>query len=88
LLDYFRDVRALTRQRLEETHEPQFDREITDEHFGPMTVRQLWAGVASSCAWHGGQIVMIANRLLPAARTAERRGADDHEDAFHGRPFG
>lgn len=65
LLAYFHEVRALTRERLEQTPEEDFDRVIQDEHFGEITVRQLWSGVATSCAWHGGQIVLITNRLLP-----------------------
>ena len=65
LLDYFREVRALSKERLAQTPEPEFDRQIQDEHFGSITVRQLWGGVVTSCAWHGGQIVLIANRLLP-----------------------
>ena len=72
LLSYFDEVRALTRARLEETTEEEFDRTITDEHFGSLTVRQVWAGVATSCAWHGGQIVLIVNRLLPATTLLPR----------------
>ena len=65
LLSYFHEVRALTRDRLERTPEQDFDRTVVDEHFGSITVRQLWGGVVTSCAWHGGQIVLIVNRLLP-----------------------
>ena len=65
LLDYFHDVRALTRTRLAGTSEQSFDAEVLDDHFGRITARQLWAGVVTSGAWHGGQIVIIANRLLP-----------------------
>jgi len=67
LLSYFHEVRALSRDRLEHTREEEFDRTIADEHFGSITVRQVWGGVVTSCAWHGGQIVLIANRLLPKA---------------------
>jgi len=67
LLSYFHEVRALTRERLEGTLEPDFDRAVSDEHFGLITVRQLWGGVVTSCAWHGGQIVLIVKRLLPGA---------------------
>jgi hypothetical protein len=65
LLAYFHEVRTLTKARLARTSEDEFDRLISDEHFGSITARQLWGGVATSCAWHGGQIILIANRLLP-----------------------
>jgi len=65
LVAYFREVRALTRDRLEATPEEAFDRMIGDEHFGSISVRQFWSGVVTSCAWHGGQVVLIANRLVP-----------------------
>ncbi len=65
LLSYFHEVRTLSKARLDQTTEAEFDRRIDDEHFGSITVRQLWGGVVTSCAWHGGQIVLIANRLLP-----------------------
>jgi len=67
LLSYFHEVRALTKDRLERTPEDEFDRIVADERFGSISVRQLWGGVVTSCAWHGGQIVFIANRLLPQA---------------------
>ena len=65
LISYFHEVRALTKDRLQQTREEEFDRMIADEHFGSITVRQVWGGVATSCAWHGGQIMFIVNRLLP-----------------------
>jgi DinB superfamily len=65
LVAYFREVRAISRRRLEETAEDEFDRRVIDDHFGEITVRRLWSGVATSGAWHGGQIVLIANRLVP-----------------------
>lgn len=68
LLSYFGEVRGLSKTRLEQTAEPDFDRQIDDEHFGSITVRQLWGGIVTSCAWHGGQIVFIANRLLASSR--------------------
>ena len=67
LLAYFHEVRASTKDRLEQTCEEEFDRLIADEHFGSLTVRQVWGGVVTSCAWHGGQIIFIANRLLAKA---------------------
>lgn len=67
LVSYFHEVRALTRERLERTREEEFDQMVSDEHFGSITARQVWGGVVTSCAWHGGQIVLIVNRLLPSA---------------------
>ncbi len=58
LLAYFHEVRALTRQRLEDATEEEFNRVIRDEHFGSIAVRQLWAGVAMSC--------QLANSLVKA----------------------
>ncbi len=65
LLDYFHEVRELTKGRLEGTTEADLDRRVQDAHFGPLSVREIWAGVATSFAWHAGQIALIANRLLP-----------------------
>lgn len=65
LLGYLTDVRAMTRQRLEDSHEADFDRRVEDDHYGQITVRQVWGGVVTSFAWHAGQIVLIARRLLP-----------------------
>ena len=70
LLSYFREVRELSRERLQDTDENAFDQAIVDEHFGSLTVRQVWGGVATSGAWHGGQIVLIARRLLPSRATS------------------
>jgi len=69
LLTYFHEVRALSRQRLAETGDEGFDRVIEDEHFGPLSVRHVWAGVATSCAWHSGQIALTARLVAnpPAA---------------------
>jgi hypothetical protein len=44
LLAYFHEVRVSTKDRLEQTCEEEFDRMIADEHFGSLTVRQVWAG--------------------------------------------
>jgi hypothetical protein len=64
LLVYFHEVRTLTHERLEQTSEGDFDRVVQDEQYGRLTVRQVWAGVLTSAAWHGGQIVYL-HRLLP-----------------------
>lgn len=60
LLPYFREVRRLSRERLEELTEPDFDRQVQDERYGTITIRELWAYVITSCAWHSGQITMLA----------------------------
>ena len=65
LLEYFGEVRALSRARLESTTDAELARPVADEHFGQLTARDVWVGVATSCAWHGGQIVMLANRFVP-----------------------
>lgn len=65
LLAYFHEVRALSRDRLEAMSVDDFDRAVTDETFGNVTIRQVWAAVATSGAWHGGQIA-LTNRLIPA----------------------
>ncbi len=64
LLRYFAEVRGLTKHRLEEASEAEFEQLLHDDHFGAISVRQLWGGVVTSCAWHGGQIA-LTNRLLP-----------------------
>jgi uncharacterized damage-inducible protein DinB len=64
LLEYFREVRMLTKERLEKATTESFSDQVRDEQYGMLTVRQLWAGVMSSAAWHGGQIV-YAKRFLP-----------------------
>ena len=64
LLTYFHEVRALTRQRLEESAEAAFGQPLQDDDCGGITVGQLWAGVVTSAAWHGGQIAYV-RRLLP-----------------------
>jgi hypothetical protein len=64
VLEYFREVRALTRERLAGTTAASFATSIQDDRYGVLTVRQVWAGVVTSAAWHGGQIV-YAKRLLP-----------------------
>ena len=65
LLDYFHEVRALSRKRLADSSPEDFDAPVDDESFGRIDVRRVWAGVATSGAWHGGQLVMLANRLIP-----------------------
>ncbi len=64
LLGYFSEARSLSRERLDEASEEDFDRMVDDSTWGRISVRQVWAGVVTSCAWHGGQIA-LTNRLIP-----------------------
>ena len=66
LLGYLHEVRALSKKRLEETSEADFDRMIHDAHYGPLSVRDVWGGVVSSFAWHAGQIA-LTSRLMSGA---------------------
>ena len=50
LLAYLKEFRALSAERLERTTDDEFDRMVTDEHYGLLSVRQVWAGVATSGA--------------------------------------
>ena len=63
LLAYFHEVRGLSKIRLEATAEMDFDKMVDDAHFGPLSVRDVWAGVVTSFAWHAGQIA-LTNRLM------------------------
>jgi hypothetical protein len=56
LLGYFERVRASSRQRLAAIDARDFDREVIDDHFGKITLRDVWAGVVTSFAWHAGQV--------------------------------
>jgi hypothetical protein len=64
LLACLRDVRGRTRTRLEGLAVADFDRRVRDPDFGEIGVRELWAGVVTSFAWHAGQIALTA-KLLP-----------------------
>ncbi len=64
LLDYFREIRTVTRGRLESADAADFDREVEDPDFGRLTVLDVWSGVVTSFAWHAGQIALTA-KLLP-----------------------
>jgi uncharacterized damage-inducible protein DinB len=66
LLKYFHEVREISRRRLEETTETDFERTVRDDHFGELTVGQVWSGIITSFAWHAGQIAQT-NRLLGCA---------------------
>jgi uncharacterized damage-inducible protein DinB len=56
LLGYFERVRESSRQRLAAIHALDFNREVVDDHFGTITLRDVWAGVVTSFAWHAGQV--------------------------------
>ncbi len=64
LLAYLHEVRALTHARLEALEPDAFDRIVHDPDFADMSLRDLWAGVVTSFAWHAGQIALTA-KLLP-----------------------
>ncbi|MHC5004063.1 MAG: DinB family protein [Planctomycetota bacterium] len=72
LLEYLEDVRRITRGRLEATTEEQFERPVEDPDFGRVTVLDIWAGVATSFAWHAGQVAMTA-KLLPSSPVPTQR---------------
>lgn len=65
LLEYFHEVRTLSRERLVETSPEQFDASVEDDSWGRIDIRKVWIGVATSGAWHGGQLVLLANRIIP-----------------------
>jgi uncharacterized damage-inducible protein DinB len=66
ILEYFSEVREISRRRLEETTESDFERVVRDDYYGQLTVSQVWGGVITSFAWHAGQIA-LTNRLLGRA---------------------
>ena len=63
LLEYFLEVREISRKRLIKMTEADFKRTVHDDHFGELTVGEVWGGVVTSFAWHAGQIA-LTNRLL------------------------
>lgn len=64
LLENLAEVRTMTRDRLENLTDAALDRMVHDPDFGRCTVRDIWAGVVTSFAWHAGQIAMTA-KMLP-----------------------
>ena len=66
LLDYLREVRSITRTRLESVIGDYLERVVVDPDFGECTVRDIWAGVVTSFAWHAGQVGMTA-KMLPGS---------------------
>ena len=63
LLRYLDEVRALTHQRLLALAPADFAKPLADEHFGNLMVRDLWAGLVTSFAWHAGQIALTVGLL-------------------------
>lgn len=64
LLDYLHDVRRRTPGRLERLRESDMDVIVHDPDYQELTVRDVWAGVVTSFAWHAGQIALTA-KLIP-----------------------
>jgi len=64
LLDYFQEVREISKGRLASAGESEFTRQVEDPDFGTCTVLDIWSGVVTSFAWHSGQIALTA-KLLP-----------------------
>ena len=64
LLDYFHEVREISKRRLASAGESEFARQVEDPDFGTCTVLDIWSGVVTSFAWHSGQIALTA-KLLP-----------------------
>lgn len=74
LLAYLHEVRARSRERLAAMTERDYDRRIVDKDFGEVTVRDIWAGVVTSFAWHAGQTALTI-RLLRGRGPYEGTGA-------------
>ncbi len=66
LLEYFHEVRAVSRQHLEVTTDIGLEHVVEDPDFSKLTVRDVWAGVVTSFAWHAGQIALTA-KLAPGS---------------------
>ena len=66
LLDYLSEIRAVTRHRLEVTTDIGLEHVVEDPDFGTLTVREVWAGIVTSFAWHAGQIALTA-KLAPGS---------------------
>ena len=64
LLEYFHEVRAISRSRLEAAQPGDFARRVQDPDFGPLCVLDVWSGVVTSFSWHAGQIALTA-KLVP-----------------------
>ena len=63
LLGYFHEVRGMTRQRLAVTNNVELGRSVNDDHFGRISVREVWSGLITSFAWHAGQIALMCGLI-------------------------
>ena len=63
LVEYFHEVREITKNRLEAACENDFTHKVEDPDFGKCTVLDIWMGVVTSFAWHAGQIALTAKLL-------------------------
>ena len=70
LLDYFHEVRALSRNRLQAALTNEFKRPVEDPDFGRISVLDVWSGIATSFAWHAGQIALYVPRSSSACLSA------------------
>ena len=64
LIEYFHEVRGISRGRLESATAQDFRRSVEDPDFGTMTVLDVWSGVVTSFVWHAGQLAQTA-KLMP-----------------------
>ena len=63
-VEYLHEVRAISRRRLEQARAGDFDRIVTDENWGDVPARDIWAGLVTSFAWHSGQIALMRRLLI------------------------
>jgi hypothetical protein len=56
LVSYARDVRASSLKFLAAIDDARLDEQVESEVHGPLTLWQLWAGIAASGSWHCRQI--------------------------------
>jgi hypothetical protein len=78
LLDYLHEAREISRHRLASMTVADFDRVVEDPDFGHLAVRDVWAGVATSFAWHAGQVAMTAKMIPDTPVTTQPFGAWRH----------
>lgn len=83
LLDYLHDVRRRTRERLERLRASDMDVVVHDPDYEKLTVRDVWAGVVTSFAWHAGQIALTA-KLIPNTPVTTLRFSYADDPRWHG----